>query len=187
MQKFYSMVKGSRPDFYPYVSFFKLKSAMKYFFCFSLKSYLNFLYSEKGTKFCEIYTLLLSTVCSMQYIETKVRWRFRKILWPSQNTWPLSGTNSVKLLSVDSLEFWNAEKIKSAFLSLYDLVFSLELKFRNINGFQFFTYFWNRIRIFKGGWISISILSWLQKSNFLTFPACFYIPIFFWGAWIRLI
>ena len=49
--------------------------------------------------------------------------------------------NSVKLLSVEGLEFWNVEKIKAAFLSLYDLVFSLELKFRNINGFQFFTYF----------------------------------------------
>ena len=91
-------------------------------------------------------------------LQTKVRWRFCKILLPSQNIWTLSGTNSVKLLSVDGLEFWNAEKIKSAFLSLYDLVFSLELKFRNINGFQFFTYFWNIIRIFKGGRISISIL-----------------------------
>ena len=49
--------------------------------------------------------------------------------------------NSVKLLSVEGLEFWNVEKIKAAFLSLYDLVFSLELKFRNINDFQFDTYF----------------------------------------------
>ena len=53
----------------------------------------------------------------------------------------LNGTNSVKLLSVEGLEFWNVEKIKAAFLSLYDLVFSLELKFRNKNGFQFDTYF----------------------------------------------
>ena len=34
-----------------------------------------------ATKFCEISTL--------QYIQTKVRWRFRKILWPSQNIWTL--------------------------------------------------------------------------------------------------
>ena len=79
----------------------------------------------------------------------------------------LNGTNSVKLLSVEGLEFWNVEKIKAAFLSLYDLVFSLELKFRNINGFQFDTYFWNRIRIFKGSWISIWIFLYLQKSNFV--------------------
>ena len=39
---------------------------------------IKFIYSEKATKFCEITTLL-------QYIQTKVRWRFRKILWPSQN------------------------------------------------------------------------------------------------------
>ena len=25
----------------------------------------------------------------LQYIESKVRWRFRKILWPSQNIWTL--------------------------------------------------------------------------------------------------
>ena len=37
---------------------------------------LKFIYSEKATKFCEISTLLLSI---------KVRWRFRKNLWPSQN------------------------------------------------------------------------------------------------------
>ena len=27
----------------------------------------------------------------LQYIQTKVRWRFRKILWPSQNMWTLTG------------------------------------------------------------------------------------------------
>ena len=26
----------------------------------------------------------------LQYIQTKVRWRFRKILWPSQNIWTLT-------------------------------------------------------------------------------------------------
>ena len=44
---------------------------------------LKFIYlrrSEKATKFCEIFTLLLSYV-----VPVKVRWRFRKILWPSQN------------------------------------------------------------------------------------------------------
>ena len=42
---------------------------------------LKFIYSEKATEFCEIFTFHL------QYIHrTKVRLRFRKILWPSQNT-----------------------------------------------------------------------------------------------------
>ena len=89
------MVKGSRPDFYPYVSFFILKNGYSY----------------------EIFVLFNS----------------EKLF--------LKGTHSVKLLSVEGLEFWNVEKIKAAFLSLYDLVFSLELKFRNINSFQFDTYF----------------------------------------------
>ena len=42
---------------------------------------LNFIYFEKATKFWKIFTLLLS-VCT---VDKKVRWRFCKILWPSQN------------------------------------------------------------------------------------------------------
>ena len=30
----------------------------------------------------------------LQYTQAKVRWRFRKILWPSQNIWTLNGTTS---------------------------------------------------------------------------------------------
>ena len=40
----------------------------------------KFTYSEKDTKFCEIFPLFLTTV------HTEVRRRFCKILWPSQNT-----------------------------------------------------------------------------------------------------
>ena len=43
--------------------------------------YLKFIYSEKATQFCEI-------LCPM-LCQSKVRWRFRKILWPSQNIWTL--------------------------------------------------------------------------------------------------
>ena len=49
-------------------------------------SILKFIYSEKATKFCKISTLLLSYVVPVK----KVRWRFRKILWPSQNIWTLN-------------------------------------------------------------------------------------------------
>ena len=45
---------------------------------------LKFIYSEKATKFCEIFSLILSYV-----VQSKVRWRFHKILWPPQNIWTL--------------------------------------------------------------------------------------------------
>ena len=38
----------------------------------------------KATKFCEISTLFLSVSTVV-----KVRWRFRTIVWPSQNIWTL--------------------------------------------------------------------------------------------------
>ena len=44
---------------------------------------LKFIYSEKATIFCEIFTVNLS------YIVTVKRSRFRKFLWPSQNIWTL--------------------------------------------------------------------------------------------------
>ena len=40
----------------------------------------KFIYSEKATKFCEISTNYLTAVH-----RTNNWWRFRKILWPSQN------------------------------------------------------------------------------------------------------
>ena len=54
--------------------------------CF-VRTLLKFIYSEKARKFCEIFTLHL------MYCQSKVRWRFRKILWPSQNIWPLLSIN----------------------------------------------------------------------------------------------
>ena len=67
---------------------------------------LKFVYSEKATKFCKISTLLLSTPGT--YIQTKVMWRFLKILWPSQNIWTLNSSCvlgrpqklTVKILSI---------------------------------------------------------------------------------------
>ena len=46
---------------------------------------LKFIYSKKATKFCKIFTSLL---------QSKVRWRFHKILWSSQNIWTLKYLNS---------------------------------------------------------------------------------------------
>ena len=42
----------------------------------------KFIYSEKATNSSTCFWLALH--------RTKVRWRVRKILWPSQNTWTLS-------------------------------------------------------------------------------------------------
>ena len=53
---------------------------------------LKFIYSENATKFCEIFTLRLSTV------HTDKRWRFCQILWPSQNIWTLMFIATVGLV-----------------------------------------------------------------------------------------
>ena len=58
----------------------KINKKAQTFYC-SLK----FIYSEKATKFCEIFLLLW--LCVLQW---KLRGRFRKILWPSQNIWTLT-------------------------------------------------------------------------------------------------
>ena len=42
--------------------------------------FIKFIYSEKATTFCKMFTLF----CPM-YCQSKIRGRFRKILWPSQN------------------------------------------------------------------------------------------------------
>ena len=54
-----------------------------FFLCESL---VKFIYSEKATKF---FRNLPLTFIGLQYIRSKVRGRFRKILWPSQNIWTL--------------------------------------------------------------------------------------------------
>ena len=46
---------------------------------------LKLIYSEKATNFSKS-----SPYFWLQYIQSKVRWRFRKILWPSQNIWTLA-------------------------------------------------------------------------------------------------
>ena len=47
--------------------------------------HLKFIYSEKATKFCEIFTVDLTVTT----YRTNLQWRFRKNLWPSQNIWTL--------------------------------------------------------------------------------------------------
>ena len=51
------------------------------------EAFIKFIYSEKAIKFT--YTF------DWHYIHrTKVRWRFRKILWPSQNIWTLQASKA---------------------------------------------------------------------------------------------
>ena len=47
-------------------------------------SFVKFIYSEKATKYCEIFTLLLSTVHT-----DKSKVKVRKIWWPSQRIYEL--------------------------------------------------------------------------------------------------
>ena len=57
------------------------------------QSLVKFIYSEKATKFCEIFPLLL-TVCTVVKSEEKIR----KILLPFQNIWILTyvlGSSSI--------------------------------------------------------------------------------------------
>ena len=53
---------------------------------------IKFIYSERATKFCDISTLLLTGT------RTKVRCRFRKILWHSQIIWTLWKKNCYDIL-----------------------------------------------------------------------------------------
>ena len=55
-------------------SFFKDKSSQKVI--------LKFIYSEKATKFCEIFALLLTTVHT---VKSKMKISQNFVLWPSQN------------------------------------------------------------------------------------------------------
>ena len=61
---------------------------------------IKFIYSEKATKICEISTLLC-----LQVLQTKVRWRFRNILWPSRNVRTLP--KLVKKGFLESVWHWN--------------------------------------------------------------------------------
>ena len=66
---------------------------------------LKFIYSEKATKFCEIFTLLLTGKHG-----TNKRWRLRKLLRPSQNIWTLLdefGFTFVEYLLMVSPVFWH--------------------------------------------------------------------------------
>ena len=63
------------------VSHWKASSYSLYSHSVFFSRLIKFIYSEKATKFCEIFTLLLSYVVPVR--------RFCKILWPSQNIWTL--------------------------------------------------------------------------------------------------
>ena len=79
-------------------------------------------YSEKVTKFCEIFTLLLSYVVPVK--------RFRKILWPSQIIWTLMHC-SVWLW----LDLWPKSKYAKEIIALYVLLMQF---FDNFNSYPKF-------------------------------------------------
>ena len=67
-----------------------------------------------GTQFCHFAKS--SPYLWLELHRTKVRWRFRKFLWPSQNIWTLQ---NVKVLTQASIGFkwnkWQAVKNKALF------------------------------------------------------------------------
>ena len=81
----------------------------------------KFIYSEKVTKSSPYFWLALH--------RTKVRWRFRKILWPSQNIWTLSHSF---VISIGKLEVYKTQlsilitwiNAESIFLIIFCFVFN---------------------------------------------------------------
>ena len=57
---------------------------------------LKFVYSEKATKVCKIFTVDLTGKLALH--KTNLWWRFCKILWPSQNIWTLPGRSKVDVI-----------------------------------------------------------------------------------------
>ena len=87
------------------------------------------IYSEKGTKFCEIFPLLLTTV----HTQSRVRGRFRKMLWPSQNIWTLPWV---------STNFWWSLMMKFMSVSCHQMMkFSLNFEYFGVCVFKQFL--WN--------------------------------------------
>ena len=83
---------------------------------------LKFIYSEKATKFLRNLHLTFDYSTSiLQYIQSKVRWRFRKILWPSQNIRTLR-ISFFCIFSPYSFLLWETTNYLNAF-SVYFLLF----------------------------------------------------------------
>ena len=66
--------------------------------------------AEKATKFGEIFPLL--NFDYSKYLQSKVRGRFLKILWPSQNIWTLN-TKAANIWEIKSSKyFWGSKRPK---------------------------------------------------------------------------
>ena len=104
------------------------------------------MYSEKATIFCEIFILLLTGTTY------KVRWRFRKILWPSQKTRTLpiqcfiffhfNNTSMRQQFKLSIGTYVGLQKSKKSILSSFELLSHLEIvehklqKKKNVDGPQ---------------------------------------------------
>ena len=93
----------------------------------------KFVYSEKATKFCEIFTLFLTV---FTVVKSKVK--IHKILWPSQNIWTLQtwGNKDAKNDQMKlhdelmlSRDYYKQEEYK-AWIDLYTPAFLIQSKER---------------------------------------------------------
>ena len=81
---------------------------------FECSKQLKFMFFKKATKFCEIFPF------TFQYIQSKVRGRFRKIFWPSLNVWSLItketnfGLQVIVLLKIVYQYIWSIMSIFEA-------------------------------------------------------------------------
>ena len=73
---------------------------------------LKFRYSEKATVDMSYYIVLVN-----------LRWRFRKILWPSQNIWTLKKSTRPALYYYDVTKDWQNLSLRFQFQSLTGIFF----------------------------------------------------------------
>ena len=96
----------------------------------------KFIYSEKAKNFCEISTLLLTTV------QSGVRWRFCKFLWPTQNIWTLTllVSNYVNILMKSLMKFISFQTLHTTTCTYNAVLCPCEIQLRRRKGSQAKTY-----------------------------------------------
>ena len=123
---------------------------------------LKLIYSEKATKFCEIFPLLL-TACT-----SKGRGRFRKILWPSQNIWTLFltsiGSPCSRMVSIKRWILWKQISInlfqKLVKFSSHDFTKNKSQKSQRVWFVCFLLFFCQNILKIRGSFVKYVVLHW---------------------------
>ena len=113
---------------------------------------LKFIHSEKATKFVKF-----SPYFWLQYIQSKVRWRFRKIFWPSQNIWTLWDFD--KSINSTNKVYWTFLKEGIIFLCVRPRVSTFQYWFLEIIFARTFSFV-------LGFFCPVYLLSWRVSKKF---------------------